>query len=136
MALSSYVERQDSVEIPGNEPLVVRGFSLPDILLLIHRHKGMVEELFGRVASGELKSDTVEQTIMAVVGEFSPVVGQVIASAAGEPDQWETAMRLPLGVQVEALDKIITLTFEANGGVEKFMGIIAKALGNVIPTAR
>lgn len=133
MALAQYIERQETVEIPGNDPLVVRGFSLPDILLVVHRHKGMVEELFGRVANGDLRSDTVEQTIMAVIGEFSPVVGQIIASAAGEPDQWETAMRLPLGVQVEALDKIIALTFESHGGVEKFLGIIAKAMGNVVP---
>lgn len=136
MTLSAYVERQALVDIPDNESLVVRGFSLPDLMLVIHRHKEMVEELFGRVANGDLRTDTVEQTLMAVIGEFSPVVGQIIASASGEPDEWETAMRLPLGVQVDALDKIITLTFEANGGVEKFMGIIAKALGNMVPTAR
>lgn len=136
MTLSSYVERQETVELPGNDPLVVRGFSLPDILLVVHRHRGMVEELFTRVASGELRAETAEETIVSVIGEFAPVVGQVIASASGEPDEWETAMRLPLGVQVDALDKIIRLTFEANGGLEKFMGIIAKALGNMIPNAR
>ena len=136
MTLSSYVERQETVELPGNDPLVVRGFSLPDILLVVHRHRGMVEELFTQLASGELKYETAEETIMTVVGEFAPVVGQVIASASGEPDEWETAMRLPLGVQVEALEKIVHLTFEANGGLEKFMGIIAKALGNMIPNAR
>lgn len=135
MALKSYIQRTETVEIPNNEPLVVRGFSLPDIMLVAQRHRSAVEELFEKVSAGELRADSVEEVIADVILQFAPVVGQVIASAAGEPDEWEVATTLPLGVQVDALEKIVHLTFESVGGPEKFMGIIRKFLEEMVPGA-
>lgn len=134
MALKNYIERTETVEIPNNEPLVVRGFSLPDIMLVAQRHRSAVEELFQKIADGELRADSVEEVIADVILQFAPVVGQVIASAAGEPEEWEVAMTLPLSVQVDALEKIVRLTFESSGGPEKFMGIIKRFLEEMVPS--
>lgn len=132
MALKNYVERTATVEIPGNEPLVVRGFSMPDVLSTVNKHKNLAENLFEKVTSGTLDAQNTEQVLMLLFDEFSPILGQIIATAAGEPDEWQTAMTLPITVQADAIEKIMSLTFESAGGPGKFVEALEKILSGTV----
>lgn len=45
----------------------------------------------------------------------------MIARAADETERPEMARTLPTGVQIDAIQKVITLTLEAEGGLEKLI---------------
>lgn len=134
MALKNYVEQTSIIEIPGNEPLVVRGFSLPDVISTINSQRHLAEGLFEKVVSGELDGQNAEEILVFLFDEFSPILGQIIATAAGEPEEWQVAARLPISVQADALEKILALTFESAGGPGKFVEALQKLLsGTVLP---
>lgn len=128
MALSRLIIATETVEIPGDEPLVVRGLGVVEAVHLARSFFTEMQNLFDKAVAGELHGFDVEQSLL-MLGEQGPrLIGNIIACAADEPDQWGNAMRLPLGVQLDALEKIGILTFGAEGGVEKFLGTVIKML--------
>lgn len=107
----------------------VRGLSLDDIGYLVSHNKEKLSSLFDKFQEqqGDLDStDSVTQFIGPLVETAPVLVAQVIACGAGDAEDWEVARSLPVPVQVEALEHIITLTFSAEGGPKKVMEAVIR----------
>jgi hypothetical protein len=128
MGLSNLVIASERVQVPGNEDLVVRGLGLDSIIFLVRNNQSGLEEIFSKVQNGGIEASSVEGLAVTLADRAGPLAFQIIACGVGEPDQWRQAALLPLPVQVEALEKIIRLTFAGEGGVEKFLETVTRMM--------
>lgn len=136
MGLKSLVIPEVAIKVPGNEDLVVRGLGIDSVMFLVRHHREFLEELFERAQAGEISGDSAEGLAIEVISKSGVMAGMLIACGAGEPDEWQKAMQLPVSIQTEALLHIGVLTFAADGGVEKFMQTVVNVMSGVaaLPT--
>ncbi|MGX7874463.1 phage pre-tape measure protein [Mesorhizobium sp. ORM6] len=116
----------DTVTV-GDEKLTVYGLGLPHITYIVRHHRTVLADLYTKAISGELPG-SVEEIAMGMIDDFAPLAGLVIACGVGEPEQAAKAAKLPFAVQVDALAKISRLTLEGEGGLEKLMENVARAM--------
>ncbi len=122
MSLRTYTPRRELVPL-NDDPLYVRGLSVTDVSKVVGNHLKDVEDL---VQSYERKGFNIfapgaeSDLIRNLVADAPQLVGLVIALACDDEDCAEIAAALPLAVQVDALAKIITLTFQDAGGPKAF----------------
>lgn len=108
----------------------VQGISLESLAILIRTHFKDLEALFGLFE----KIDTIDESqleslALSVIQDAPGFVANVIALAAGEPDQAPVVQGLPFPVQVEALLAVGDLTFNESGGVKKFLPALLNRIG-------
>lgn len=131
MGLKNLVIPQVAIKVPDNEDLVVRGLGVDSIMFLVRHHRETLEVLFNKAQSGEFAAADADAIALELISSSGIMVGMIIACGAGEPDQWQKAMQLPVSIQAEALLQIGTLTFAAEGGVGKFMQTVLKVMSGV-----
>jgi len=132
MGLRDLVIPTELVKV-ADEGFPVRGLSPNDALDLYYRHAGELSALFdqftARVKAGE-SADAMEVGT-AMVGGAPQIMAEIIALASDSdprsPD-WPLdvaqALRLPAGVQMDALEKIGRLTFTSDMPPGKFFGLV------------
>lgn len=126
MSLKSLRLPEAKVELPDGD-FVVRGLSLNDVSILVQRHGKRLNELFQRFAEqGDLTTETVAAFALPLLQSAPEIAAELIACAAGDPDDAEIAGRLPFPVQIDALEKIAILTFEAGGGPKKLLETVVR----------
>ncbi|MCB1865173.1 MAG: hypothetical protein KDG50_07055 [Chromatiales bacterium] len=109
----------------------VRGISLEDLAVLVRTHLPDLETLFQLFERAEeIDGGDLDSLAAAVFREAPGFVANVIALAAGEPDEAPTAQLLPFPVQVQVIKDVAELTFSEVGGVKKFLTIVASMLGS------
>lgn len=119
----------------------VRGLSPNDIAQLLSLHKPVMEQLFKQYVDRDpeaITSDDIANTAadmaMAMLEQAPALVAHTIALAADNVEDYEEYVKLPIGLQVEALAEIGRLSFETAGGAKKFLdlvkGLTAKARSN------
>ncbi len=114
------------VELPDGG-FVVRGLSLNDVSILVQRHGKRLSELFQQFTEqGDLTTETVAAFALPLIQSAPEIAAELIACAAGDPDDAEIAGRLPFPVQIDALEKIANLTFEAGGGPKKLLETVVR----------
>ena len=122
MGLKNLQLPTESITIAG-EVIPLNGLSLPDVTTLIRRHGAAMNDIFERV-SGEVKKGEenfdVKSILVTLAQETPVVVAEIICLSARELDAVEETLRLPFPVQIEALEKIVRVTFDAEGGVKNF----------------
>lgn len=118
----------ETVAFSGNS-LKVYGLSLPHITFIVRQHRTVLADLYVQAIDGRL-TGSAEEIAVALLDDFAPLASLVIACGIGEPESAErlAKMNLPLAVQIDALDKIIRLTLEAEGGVGKLLEIVARVM--------
>ena len=114
----------------GEKIFKVTGLTIPHIVYLVRNHRDTLEDLYLKAVRGELAED-VNTVIMDLADKAAGLSGMIIACSMGEPDQAEKASRLPLTVQIDALEKIVRLTLVAEGGVEKLMETVTGAVAGL-----
>lgn len=143
MSLSSFKPQTEAVKFPGGE-FAVRGLALEDITVLLRDHFTTVSALWDKYVN-EAAIDAVGQAApetAAGLADYGSVITEaldiapslmadVIALAAGEPDQAAAARTLPTGVQLDAIEKVVRLTLEAEGGMGKFLETVNKITGSL-----
>lgn len=136
MGLKNLVIPSVTIEVPGNDPLVVRGLGIDSIMFLVRHHRDTLELFFEKARDGGFNDQSAEQIAIEVIGSSAVMAAMIIACGNGEPEEWQTAMQLPASIQVEALYQIGLLTFAADGGVEKFMQTVINVMSGVaaLPT--
>jgi hypothetical protein len=117
MSLSNYKFAEASV----TGGLTVRGLSFFDIAPLVGQFGPELTAVYENVSGNDVNLNAL---IGDLVGKAPPLVGAIIASGCGEPEQTETAMRLPIAIQIEALQKIGELTFATEGGAKKVFTMV------------
>lgn len=129
--MGSYFElASEQVEIPGGKPFAVRGLSFADLSLIVSRHGDVLAELFNDAAEngGELQAASIAVLVGELVRRAPEVVSLAIVLGADlvpTQDHVEliaastAAARLPLHVQIDAMQKIGTITFGTEDGLKK-----------------
>jgi len=148
MGLSGFKPKTEMVKFPGGE-FAVRGLAAEDFTVLIRDHHKPMEALFDQYVSeaalqkvdidttgGLLKLGDMRGVILSSLEAAPAFIGDVIARAADETENPHIARLLPMGVQNDAIGKIVTLTLEAEGGLEKLMETVTElATGRVSAVA-
>lgn len=124
--LETLIIPSDTVRFNG-QSLEVRGLSLADITYIVRHHQSVVAGLYVKAISGDLSGD-VNEIAFAMADDFVPLASMTIACAMGAPKQADIAASLPFSVQVEALEKILSLTLVAEGGLGKLVEIVTRAV--------
>ncbi|MEP2533551.1 hypothetical protein [Shimia sp.] len=144
MGLGAFTPKTEKVEIPGGE-FTVRGLSLEDFTVLLREHYQPAKAIFDRyvtegtidaldqAANGDspLGLSRVHDVLLEAIEAAPALIGDAIARAADETDNPHLARLLPAGVQIEAIQKIVTLTLEAEGGLEKLVETVIKLAGSL-----
>lgn len=131
MGLKNLVIPEVAIKVPGNEDLVVRGLGIDSVMFLVRHHRETLEALFEKTRDGEIDVANAERFAIEMISASGVLCGMIIACAAGEPDEWQKAMQLPVTIQTEVLYQIGVLTFAAEGGVEKFMQTVVSVMSGV-----
>ena len=107
MSLRDLVDRKSVIkdEKSGVE-FEVRGLSLEDLVLLLENHKDALVRIFGGTTSGGSQATDFE----SLVKEFPQFIAAAIAYAADEHDIEEMVVRLPVGIQIRAIQEIWELS--------------------------
>lgn len=123
MALADYEPLRRDIALPGGSSFAVRGFSLEDITLLIDKHGEDIQRFFDRYAQETTRPDDVSPVaaIMDVLRQAPELAASIIARAADEPGTESKIRKLPIGVQVDAMQKVADLSFEVSGGPGNFV---------------
>ena len=127
MGLRGITLPEAKIELPGGG-FAVRGLSLDDIIFLVQRHGAGLQEAFNRMmaTTGELSTDTVASFALPFLQAAPEIAAEMIACASGDKEAADVAARLPFPVQIEALEQIARLTFEASGGPKKLVESVIK----------
>lgn len=100
MSLRDLVDRKTEVAHEGHS-FSVRGLSLEDMVVLLENHS----DALARVFAGDNGTDFGE-----LIKEFPLFIAACIAYAADEPELIEQVRRLPVGVQLRAIEAIWELS--------------------------
>ncbi|MGW8177524.1 MAG: phage pre-tape measure protein [bacterium] len=120
MSLKDIVHSSTRVEFPGGD-FEVFGLTLEDISSLIADHQEAMIELFG----GK------EPKWAEVLTKFPDFAAAMIALAANEPEEQDSVRRLPVGVQLVALEAVWKETAIDMDTVGKLLSNIIKGLDNL-----
>lgn len=128
MSLASYTPPSTTVELPRGGSLTVRGLAAEDISTLLRRHGQELETLYAKAVSGEIPEKAVAAMMMqTVLQSFPYLAADIIALAADEPENYETAAKLPLPTQMTLLTAIFNNTFETEDDVKNFLAAFVTA---------
>lgn len=114
----------------GTETLTVRGLSLVDIRGLMQDEGGAALAQLYRRLVGEGGAAITPEAVGEAIGEVLELLPELaahaIARAVGEPDNWEAAMALPVGVQMDLLEAIAELTFKSDRASKKVWEVVSR----------
>ena len=132
------VIQTQTVEYPGGT-FAVRGFSPNDALTLYLRHAGELSKLFDQFANqakvegadAVTAASTLEAASSMVAG--TPLLMAEILAVAMDADPADiegftkivsSVLKLPIGVQMDALNKIADMTFTSDMPLGKFLTLV------------
>jgi hypothetical protein len=128
--MAKFTQKTMPVPVADNEAFNVSGLSLTDIVQLVDVHRDALEEGFNRF-SGRDPNSVTENEAMAVVMDMlqkvPPLAAHIISISAKDIENYADYLDLPLGVQIDALQKIGELTFASGGGPKKIFDLAMKA---------
>lgn len=124
--LETLILPSETVKV-GEQSFEVYGLALAHITRIIREHRSVCADLYTKAIAGEM-SGSVEEIALSMTDDFAPLAAMVIAYGSGNPNAVDMAARLPLSIQADALEKIINLTIVAEGGLEKLMEIVVRAM--------
>ena len=111
----------------GNELGKVRALNESDLSLLWQKHEEAMETVYQTATNGVPGSDEALGALAVAAIRIAPdLVTDIICLASGEPD-WDATFAavstMPVGMRLEILGAVIRLTLEAEGGLEKLLGL-------------
>lgn len=127
MSLASFVPLRDSVEIVGEggaQSLTLYGLEGLHLALLVQEHREALAAVYASVIAGEVTAQSVPQVLETLLDEAPRLVAAVIAFGCREPDAMLQAAALPIGTQIEAVEKIVRLTLAGDPGGKKALAIV------------
>lgn len=130
MPLATYVAPREKVALGKNDHFTVRGLSTADVSKLLQEHRQDLEALFTVFeTSKELSTQSIEAVTMYLLQDMPSLTAELIVIASDEPDATvEQVVLLPLPSQLDALGKIMKLTFEEAGGLKNFVAMLMTLL--------
>lgn len=129
MNLEDFKIPYKEIGLPGGDKLSVRGLCVEDVLALILNHKQSLSELFDKYSRDPNVPDFSEgEFTSGLVNEFPALAAEVIAHACDAPKAADKARKLPLPVQVQAIQAVLLLTFSTVDEAKKFIELVTETL--------
>ncbi|QGH44999.1 tail protein [Bacteriophage Phobos] len=129
--LSHLVFPEEVVQFRGGQ-FTVRGLSLEHISAIIRLHGPRLESLFQQFKHAALMQGGENPQALELASYITPLLQEapdiaacMIAYAAGEANP-SLAARLPFPTQADALEKILDLTFDEEGGPGKLLETVIR----------
>ncbi len=146
MGLADLKLPTETVEIPDMGDFTVRGLSLPDLSHIMRLHGTALEAIYleNVVRAGDEAPEMSISSIGTAVLQSAPeAVALAIALAADEPNLVGVARKLPIAAQMDAIEKVLKLTFYTEDelgnligavlrGSESVQRVLSKALPNAL----
>lgn len=141
MPLSEYVQETETIKL-GKTTFTVHGLGAQDFASMMRVHADTMRDL-GVELTVMHKAGTLNASsgILAMMSSAPIIVAHVIQLATGEHDvPLEHIMKIPAPTQIDALNKILRLTWEDVGGPKALAEIVrdlvenARKSGLKIPT--
>lgn len=153
MGLRNLPPVEAKVEVPGGGSFAVRGLDPDMVVGLYQRHAGQLSEVWDSAmarAQGKDITADVHGMVAGLIGDAPQIMAELIAIASGsqptdtyvDPDTTVNplgltdydrdvvaARRLPLPVQVDALQKVAGLTFSSDMPPGKFLAVVVQIAG-------
>lgn len=133
--LGAFQPRTERVPIDEKQDFYVRGISYNDITRLVQRHGLVMIAVYNQVmqskAAGKLSADGIGILMSTAIQESPDAVNDLIATAADEPAMAPQVAKLPVMVQMDALVKIVELTFSGEAEVKRLVETVTRMSGNV-----
>lgn len=139
MSLSEYTPERFSISLPRGAAFSVRGVSVEDFSALLRDHMPHIDQMFDLYAKQTkdvFASGAAEKLVLMVVKDFPKITAAIISLAADEPGTEAKAAKLPLPVQIQALQNIGRLTFEEVGGPKAFFESLKGLMGGLTIPAK
>ena len=127
MSLADFDIAMKDVPLPNGKSFSVRGVSLVDISMLLRNRGDEIRAFFSKYSADDA-ADQTSAAGMKLLESAPDLAAELIACAADEPKMVKTALRLPISVQLDALEKIAELTFDAEGGPKKFFEAVIRVM--------
>ena len=119
----------------GGQTFQLWGLTAPQIIWIVRQHGSDLAPLYLDAVEGKLPADVA--AVQESLGDsFGPLLVATIACGMGKQGDGKAATniaKLPLSVQLEAVDKILKLTFAAEGGLGNVVEIVTRALAGLKP---
>lgn len=113
----------------------IRGLSPNDIAQMLMLHRPVMEQMFNQYAARNPETMTVDDVALAasevaisMLEKAPALVAQMIVLAADDIDEYDEYVKLPVGVQIDAVVEIGRLTFEMAGGPKKLLGLVTSLM--------
>ncbi|OQM75598.1 phage pre-tape measure protein [Manganibacter manganicus] len=116
----------ETVEFNG-KTFEVRGLGLAQITFIVRQHREVVADLYQQAINGKM-TGSIEEIALSMIDDFVPLASLVIACGMDSPNSADKAAKLPLAVQAQFLEKIVSLTLMGEGGLEKLMEIVVRVM--------
>lgn len=97
------------------------------VVSIIRSHGTTLVPLYDQAVQGRMPAD-IGAVAYDMGDTFSGLAGAMIAHSMGKPDALAVTSKLPFAVQLDAIDKIMRLTMETEGGLGKVVEIVTKTL--------
>lgn len=127
MSLKSIIIPAHTVEYAGGT-IAVRGLDMGAVIHLVREQRPQLQAAYEKAAKGELSADDIGEAAVKLLEDAPDLCGHLIATAAGEPDEWEKARSLPAPVQLDLLEGIGRLTFAMEGGPKKVLETVIRVM--------
>jgi hypothetical protein len=130
MALKGYVAPTITLKIQDTD-FTVRGLNLADLTVILQAHEPMMTKLFNDYTTNENADSDLAAVGLSLVNSAPELIAHIVCIAADEPDSGKEFMSLPIATQLEAIEAVGKLTFEASGGVKKLIEIVARLMRQI-----
>lgn len=138
MGLKDFKPATETISFPGGD-FAVRGLGLVDLTVLLRSHYDTASALFDKYVSAAAQTAAdaampdvgfgqgdVKGVILGVLETAPQMISDAVALAADEPDMAPLVAKLPLISQIAAVEAVVRLTLEAEGGMEKLIETVNK----------
>lgn len=113
----------------------LRGLTAAQITWIVRNHGTALAPLYHEATAGRLPADMAAIAVQ-LENDFTLIASHVIAAGMGKTDAPAAiakAASLPFAVQIDALDKIVRLTMDVEGGLGNVVEIIIRGLKAIKP---
>lgn len=135
MSISDYTPPTATVEFKGGS-FDVRGLALDDVAQLVRNHLPDLDamiSLFQSTTNPDQAAAEMMHHAVKLMQEAPGLAANMIALAGDQPDEVDNVRRMPMPVQLRAIEAIGRLTFEEAGGPKNFFASLKNLFQRVKP---
>lgn len=139
--LEDFVIPRTAVPVGKGKQIMVRGLCADDIALMVSQYLPEITkavELYQEKRANVMQTGNLTEFLMTFARDFPAVVAEVISAATdshGEKAR-EVAQKMPISIQLAAINEITRLTMEDAGGLKNLLAEMQAKVREAVESAR